>query len=1123
MVNIAPRIYNLHPLLAGPIERWPEHLPRIAGMGFDWLYVNAFFAPGGSGSIYAVANPWEMHPLVRGNSHEAASVLVRNFIQAAREHGLKVMLDLIVPHAARDAGLIEWHRDWFRHRDGEPAAPVLANPSDPRRPRIMADLAELELNDPQLRPAQLDYFVHLVRHYLDLGASGFRCSSAYKVPPDFWRALIGRVRESHPDAVFLAAALGCPFEQVKPLAGCGFDLIFDSSRWWDFHAPWFLDQHDTLRRIAPTVAFPEDHNTPRLAEAFAVEEPGDVARLYRARYLLAAAIATGVLMPMGFEYGCRRRLDPIHTRPEDWLAETASPRVDLVGFLTQANAFKRDTPVLNVAGPLRRVTAPNGRVVGLLRLDAGTPLAAESAALTIINPDLARPDGIDLGPLLTATGGRIAGFADATPDGEPLPFAAGAPLTLDPLGVRVFVGRVAIPEPRVASPEEAKARLQALAAQRVAIERVQPELDGGRFPVKRIVGDVLTVEADIFADGHDKLGAALKYRAQEEQDWHEAPMAFVDNDRWAGSFPLVRNTRYLYTVEAWRDLFASWRVEISKKHDAGQRIELELYEGRMMIQRAAEAVHGPDAAALRDLCARLEERKDDQGWLLAVMLGEDVHALMARAGPRTNLSRYERELEVVVDRTAAAFASWYELFPRSQSDDPHRHGTFDDVIRKLPYVRDMGFDVLYFPPIHPIGRKNRKGRNNSLVAREGDPGSPYAIGAAEGGHTAIHPELGTLDDFRRMVAAAHEHGLEVALDFAIQCSPDHPWIKEHPEWFDWRPDGSIKYAENPPKKYEDIVNVHFYRDALPALWYELRDVILFWVDQGVKTFRVDNPHTKPYPFWEWMIREVQDRHPDVIFLSEAFTRPKVMRRLAKLGFTQSYSYFTWRNAKQELTEYLTELTRDEPAEHMRPNFFVNTPDINPTFLQTSGRPGFRIRAALAATLSPLWGVYSGFELCEGTPVPGKEEYLDSEKYEIKAWDWDRPGNIREDVARLNRIRRENPAMWDFTNLEFHPAWNDHILVYSRMTGSFDPRTGRVVATPDNAILVAVNLDPHHAQGCHFEVPFWRFGLGDHATIAVEDLIAGHRFAWTGKIQHVWLDPHHNPYAVWRLVPPGLPY
>jgi starch synthase (maltosyl-transferring) len=443
------------------------------------------------------------------------------------------------------------------------------------------------------------------------------------------------------------------------------------------------------------------------------------------------------------------------------------------------------------------------------------------------------------------------------------------------------------------------------------------------------------------------------------------------------------------------------------------------------------------------------------------------------------------------------------------SDDPHRHGTFDDVIRKLPYVRDLGFDVLYFPPIHPIGTTHRKGKNNSLKAGADDPGSPYAIGSKHGGHDAIHPELGTFEDFARLIEAARKHGLEIALDFAIQCSPDHPWINEHPEWFDWRPDGSIKFAENPPKKYEDIVNVHFYREALPSVWYALRDVVLFWIEHGVKIFRVDNPHTKPMPFWEWMIQDVQDKHPEAIFLAEAFTRPKVMKRLAKLGFTQSYSYFTWRNAKQELTQYLTELTQTECRHTMRPNFFVNTPDINPYFLQTSGRAGFRIRAILAATLAGNYGIYSGFELCESEPIPGKEEYLNSEKYEIKAWDWDRPEHIRPDIRLFNRLRAEHPALQCFTNLRFYNAWNDNILYYGKMTPA-----------KDDFLLFAVNLDPHNPQGAHFEVPLWEFGLPDEASIEVEDLVTETPFAWQGKVQHMWLDPQHRPYAIWRLNPAG---
>jgi starch synthase (maltosyl-transferring) len=548
-----------------------------------------------------------------------------------------------------------------------------------------------------------------------------------------------------------------------------------------------------------------------------------------------------------------------------------------------------------------------------------------------------------------------------------------------------------------------------------------------------------------------------------------------------------------------------------KKHDAGLDVGLELIEGRELLERTREQANGPDQQALAALLEELAANRDDPGTLLHRMLSEEVRALLSRAGIRTNASRYRQQLEVFVDRPTAKFAAWYEMFPRSQSGDPHRHGTFDDVIARLPYVEDMGFDVLYFTPIHPIGSTNRKGRNNTLAPGPDDPGSPYAIGSEQGGHDAIHPELGTFDDFHRLVEAAHGHGLEIALDFAIQCAPDHPWIKEHPEWFDWRPDGTIRYAENPPKKYEDIVNVHFYRDALPAIWYALRDLVLFWIGHGVKIFRVDNPHTKPVPFWEWMIRDVLDRHPDVIFLSEAFTRPKMMKQLAKVGFTQSYTYFTWRNTKQELTRYLTELTQEEPKEYMRPNFFTNTPDINPVYLQTSGRPGFQARLVLAATLSTLYGIYNGFELCEGTPIPGKEEYLDSEKYEIKAWDYDRPGNIRDYVARINRIRRENPALQEFTNLQFYNAWNDSIIYYGKMT-----------AAKDNIILIAVNLDPHDAQAAHFEVPVWELNLPDWGDVEVEDLFTGSKFVWHGKVQHVWLDPNVNPCAIWRITPPGLP-
>ncbi|WP_265517939.1 alpha-1,4-glucan--maltose-1-phosphate maltosyltransferase [Nitratireductor luteus] len=652
--------------------------------------------------------------------------------------------------------------------------------------------------------------------------------------------------------------------------------------------------------------------------------------------------------------------------------------------------------------------------------------------------------------------------------------------------------------------------LRTLAASRVAIEAVEPTVGGGRFAAKCVVGMPFEVEADIFCDGHDVISAAVLFRRRGVGEWNNAPMYHTVNDRWRASVTVTEAGHHEFKIAAWRDLFASWLVEVGKKRTAGQKISLELEEGRRLVEQTL-ATRGSDDADRRALAALLSEAGPQvpEGDVLAVLTSDEMAVLMRRCAVKVNLTETEAAFPIFADREKAAFSAWYELMPRSQSGDPNRHGTFNDVIDRLPYVRGLGFDVLYFPPIHPIGRTNRKGPNNSLVAGPEDPGSPYAIGSEEGGHDAIHPQLGTFKDFSRLVKAARKHGLEIALDFAIQCSPDHPWVSEHPEWFDWRPDGTIRFAENPPKKYEDIVNVHFYRDAIPGLWYALRDVVLFWLDKGVRIFRVDNPHTKPLPFWEWMIEEVRQADPGVIFLAEAFTRPKMMKRLAKVGFNQSYSYFTWRNTKQELTEYLAELTREECRHYMRPNFFVNTPDINPRYLQMSGRPGFQVRLVLAATLGGNYGVYNGFEICEAAALPGKEEYLNSEKYEIRAWDFDQQGNIKADIIFVNHLRREHPALRHFTNLKFYNAWNDAILYYSKFTDDLS-----------NFLLFAVNLDPHNVQSADFEVPLWEFGLPDEATIQAEDLVTGQPFAWTGKIQHMSLDPATRPYMAWRLKAPG---
>ena len=654
-----------------------------------------------------------------------------------------------------------------------------------------------------------------------------------------------------------------------------------------------------------------------------------------------------------------------------------------------------------------------------------------------------------------------------------------------------------------------KTQLNTRIGGRIAIEAVAPSIDNGRFFARAVAGKRCPIEADVFCDGHDVIAAAVQVRKEGGNGWHEHLLRHIDNDRWRVHLTFAESGPYEFRIAAWRDLFASWRGEVAKKREAGQRISLELVEGRNLLEAALGARPAPtkaDRASLKRHLAKVAPTAPEAD-VLSVLLSDDVAALMARAGPRTNLTLTEKAYPVFCDRQRAEFSAWYELMPRSQSGEEGVLGTFDDVIARLPYVRGLGFDVLYFPPIHPIGRTNRKGRNNSITPAKDDPGSPYAIGSADGGHDAIHPQLGNFDDFARLIQAANEHGLEIALDFAIQCSPDHPWIKEHPEWFDWRPDGTIKFAENPPKKYEDIVNLHFYRDAFPAVWIALRDIVLFWLGKGVRIFRVDNPHTKPLPFWEWMIAEVRAVDPGVIFLAEAFTRPKMMKRLAKVGFNQSYSYFTWRNTKTELTNYLTELTRSECHDYLRPNFFVNTPDINPFYLQTSGRAGFQVRLFLAATLGGNYGIYNGFELCEAAALPGKEEYLDSEKYEIRVWDWDRPGNIKSDVAFVNRLREENAALQQFTNLNFYNVWNDNILYYGKFT---DDRT--------NFILFAVNLDPHHPQAAHFEVPLWEFGLTDQATIEAEDLVTEQSFAWSGKVQHMYLDPHVRPYMAWRLKP-----
>ncbi len=641
----------------------------------------------------------------------------------------------------------------------------------------------------------------------------------------------------------------------------------------------------------------------------------------------------------------------------------------------------------------------------------------------------------------------------------------------------------------------------------IIIQNVRPAVDGGRFPVKREIGDLLEVSAEIFKEGHGVLTAVLRVRRGPDAPWRETPMRQVNAglDLWAAAQPLSELGTWEYGVEAWEDAYGSWLRDTTKKVEAGQDVSLEVEEGRLLVAEALQRADADDQAALRRLLERLEDASETDRF--ALLSSADTVRLMDRCPDRSQAVRWDIPLKVIVEPTYARLAAWYTMFPRSQGTDPTASATFDDVIRRIPDVAAMGFDVLYFTPIHPIGERYRKGANNTFPAKPGEPGSPYAIGSKDGGHKAIHPDLGTIEDFRRVVAEAERHGMKVALDIAIQCAQDHPWIAEHPEWFTFRPDGSIKYAENPPKKYQDIVNVNFHGPHQQALWEELKSVFLHWCDQGVRIFRIDNPHTKPVPFWEWCLREVRAAYPDTVFLSEAFTRPTMLKMLAKAGFSQSYTYFTWRNFKAELTDYLNDLVHGDAREYLRPNLHTCTPDILPEFLQRGGRPAFLIRAALAGTLSSLYGVTNGYELCENDALPGKEEYLDSEKYQIRVRDWDAPGNIKAFLTRLNDIRRTNPALHELENLRFHWADDDNILFYSKST-----------LTNDNLVFVAVNLDPFEPHRATLSFPLDRIGVGPEDAYQVEELFTDTRRLWRGSEHDVTLDPEDNPVAIFRVRP-----
>lgn len=855
-----------------------------------------------------------------------------------------------------------------------------------------------------LLPQTLSTWPMDVLQGLPEGVSGVRCRGLNQLDAVQWRQFCRVLKEPFPDLWVLAWTPGLAHDQLPLYRDVGFDACFSSLAWWDQRSPWMVSEYEYLRDLAPVIA-----PLALMGEGEALDPRllVDNATLVQQMWV-AAYTGQGLMMDV------QRLLDPAlagHVGDVcDWLGRGMSSQ----GTLTQLSGPLSRDAVLYWSGG-----APYALVLHELDDDS------LDAAVRILRSRL--PDGF---------------VVSASPVRQSVLRSRAASLLAVSPGVPVKARHVAatgwqVADATVQGAASAGARShrvlkQAMDADRIAIDRLEPHVDGGRFSVKLTLGRAVHVQATVYMDGHAPLAVALLWRAADETQWQHVPMQALGNDRWTAQFVPQRLGRHCYTVQAW------------------------------------------------------------------VNTGDAPHR-----------TRQCPVFPLQVERRESEYSSWYELFPRSMGK-PGEHGRLVDVMAHLPRIRAMGFDVLYFPPVHPIGTTNRKGRNNTLTAGAGDPGSPYAIGAGSGGHDAIHPELGTLDDFRALVIAARHHELEIALDFAIQCSPDHPWLREHPEWFKWREDGTVQYAENPPKRYEDIVNPDFYSATAGtaqrmALWRALRDVVLFWADQGVRMFRVDNPHTKPLPFWEWMIAQVQRQHPDVVFLSEAFTRPAMMHRLAKLGFSQSYTYFTWRNTKAELTDYLTEIASPAQLDYFRPHFFVNTPDINPYFLQASGRAGFLIRAALAATTSGLWGVYSGFELCEAQALPGREEYQDAEKYEIKSRDWDQAGNIVAEITRLNAIRRANPALQTHRGIRIHAVNDERVLFFSKATDE-----------GDNIVLVTISLSPRETVSVRLEIPPWIRARSAGSKLRLQSLWDDRvHTTMTGEL-HATLRPG-QPFALWSVL------
>ena len=639
---------------------------------------------------------------------------------------------------------------------------------------------------------------------------------------------------------------------------------------------------------------------------------------------------------------------------------------------------------------------------------------------------------------------------------------------------------------------------------RVVIENVSPEINAGAHAAKRAVGQKFRVTADLLADGHDELNAHIKYKAGKARKWEYAPMYLIDNQEWAGEFTVEKQGHYTYTIEAWVDYPLTWQHNIERKIQDGQHVNVELLDGIQYLETAAKADKG-EAEYLNNLKAAFENPEAYQ-YAIGEAVSDKLHHIFLNNPTKQFATTYDRELPLWVDRKKALYSTWYEFFPRSAAKEPGQHGTFKDCLDILPYVADLGFDTIYFPPIHPIGTDHRKGKNNTTTALEGDVGVPWAIGNKEGGHKDILPELGTFDDFKEVVKAAGEHGIEIALDFALQCSPNHPYVQENPSWFKWRPDGTVQYAENPPKKYQDIYPIYFESDDWENMWDEFVSIVLHWNKLGIKIFRVDNPHTKPFGFWEYLIAEVHKTDPDVIFLAEAFTKPKVMQRLGKIGYTQSYTYYTWRTDKAQLIEYMNELTKGEMKDYYRPNFWPNTPDINPWMLQGGNENLYITRHMMAATLSSNYGMYGPvYEQIDNAAYVGKEEYLNSEKYEVRHWDWNKTNKLKQLIGRINQIRKDNAALQFTNNIDFCHIENDQILAYFKQSED-----------GSNNMLFVVNLDPYNKQGGWVQVPRHKMGIHGDSPMRMHDLITGNSYIWNQEWNFVELDPYHVPYHIFLI-------